>query len=285
MPDFPRTQIEDTSISRMIIGTNWFLGYSHTSKAQDDFIKQLGTRQHIAEVLKVYLQNGVDTIMGVRPESPHLSAAIKDAEDAIGRKMILISTPSMDLSDSSTAADQNARILDAQAALGTKICMPHQSTTDALVDRRSHRIAGMEKFCAMIRQRGMIPGLSTHMPETPVYADESNLDVGTYIQIYNAAGFLMQIEIDWVHRMIWNARHPVITIKPMAAGRVMPLVGLAFSWATIRPIDAVTVGTMTADEAREVIDISLSILENRRATVELQRTRSKESVETRCGKK
>ena len=46
----------------------------------------------------------------------------------------------------------------------------------------------------------MIPGLSTHMPETPIYADESGLDVDTYISIYNAMGFLMQIEVDWVQR-------------------------------------------------------------------------------------
>ena len=40
-----------------------------------------------------------------------------------------------------------------------------------------------------------------------------------------------------------------------------------------------TVGTMTPDEAREVIEISLSILEARSAIVELQRTRSKASLD------
>jgi hypothetical protein len=124
-----------------------------------------------------------------------------------------------------------------------------------------------------------VPGLSTHTPEVPVYADAMNLDVATYIQIYNSAGFLMQIEIDWVHRMIWGRKKPVIVIKPMAAGRIPPLVGMAFVWSTIRPEDMVCVGTLNADEARELIDISLSILERRAPTVELQRTRSKESVE------
>jgi len=42
-------------------------------------------------------------------------------------------------------------------------------------------------------------GLSTHMPESIVFADETNLDVGTYIGIYNAAGFLMHVEVDWMH--------------------------------------------------------------------------------------
>jgi hypothetical protein len=130
----------------------------------------------------------------------------------------------------------------------------------------------------MIRDRGMLPGLSTHMPETIAYADASGLDVDTYIAIYNAAGFLMHLEADWVHRIIWSAKHPVITIKPMAAGRLLPLVGLGFCWATIRDIDMVTVGTATPDEAREVIEISRSILERTTTRFELQKTRSKQTV-------
>jgi len=80
--------------------------------------------------------------------------------------------------------------------------------------------------------------------------------------------------------MIWSRAKPVITIKPLAAGRLHPLVGLAFVWATLRPIDMVCIGTMTPDEAKEVVEISLSVLENRAADMELQRTRSKASVDS-----
>jgi hypothetical protein len=169
--------------------------------------------------------------------------------------------------------------LDESASIGTRVCMPHQQTTDALLDRTTRTIRRMDRVCAMIRERGMIPGLSTHMPETVPYADETGLDVATYIQIYNAAGFLMQVELDWVHRIIWNAKRPVIVIKPLAAGRLMPLAGLAFTWATIRDKDMVCVGTQSPDEAREVIEISLSLLERRAPAMDLQRTRSKRSVE------
>jgi hypothetical protein len=158
--------------------------------------------------------------------------------------------------------------------------MPHTTSTDQLVDQRLRRIKNMDVYCRMIRQHGMVPGLSTHMPESIVYADESGLDVATYISIYNAAGFLMHLEVDWIHRLIWKAKRPVITIKPMAAGRLLPLVGLGFVWATLRDCDMVTVGTMTPDEAKEVIEISLSILERRADNVTLQKTRSKESVVT-----
>jgi len=55
-------------------------------------------------------------------------------------------------------------------------------------------------------------------------------------------------------------------------------VGLAFVWATIRDQDMVTVGTSSPDEARELIELSLALLERRAAGIDLQSTRSKESL-------
>ena len=280
MTELPRTQIEDLSVPRLIPGTNWFVGYSHTSAAQDKLIKEFQTREKLADLLEVFFRAGADAIYGGDPDLTFLEDAIRDAEDRTGRKCIKIRIPSFDLSGTTEARDDNLRTLDTYTEMGCDIMMPHQCTTDALVDKKTRTIREMDFFISAIRERGIIPGLSTHMPETPIYADEMGLDVGTYIQIYNAAGFLMQIEIDWVHRMIWERSKPVITIKPLAAGRLHPLVGLAFSWATLRDIDMICVGCFTADEAREVVDISFSQLERRASTVELQRTRSKASVES-----
>ena len=142
----------------------------------------------------------------------------------------------------------------------------------------SGEIRDIDRYTRMIRERGMVPGLSTHMPETVVLADTTAADVETYIQIYNAAGFLMQVEADWVLRVIRTAQKPVMTIKPLAAGGLLPVVGLAFVWNTIRDQDMVVIGTTTPDEAREVIDLSLDFLQRRMPDHELQRTRSKKSL-------
>jgi len=276
--EFPRTQIENLSVSRLIMGTNWWLGYSHTSQAKDKEIVRRCTAEYVAEMIEAYLGSGVDTLLGPLP-SPALQKGIQIAQQKAGRKVIYLVTPSLNLAGDAKADDENRRTFNQCAQLGCAVCMPHTSTTDALVDRVTHTIRGMDKFCRLIREAGMIPGLSTHMPEAPVYADESGLDVGTYIQIYNAVGFLMQIEVDWVHRMIWQCQKPVITIKPLAVNKLPPLAGLAFNWSTIRDQDMVCVGTSSPDEVREVVEISLSILERRTPVVQLQRTRSKASVE------
>jgi hypothetical protein len=274
---FPRTLVGGVSLPRLIIGTNWFLGYSHTSLAKDKFIKDFQTRKRIASVLKVFLDRGIDAVMG--PLHPHLEESIKDAEQHAGRHITRVYTPIFDLEPDSASETGPAKVLDQCAEYTATFCMPHQCVTDALLDRRAGTIRDLDLYTRLIRERGMIPGLSTHMPETVIYADNMNADVETYIQIYNSAGFLMQVEADWVMRVISEAKKPVMTIKPLAAGKVLPVVGLAFVWNTIRDQDMVTIGTTTPDEAREVIDLSLDLLARRMPENELQKTRSKRSLQ------
>jgi hypothetical protein len=276
MTAFPRTTVGGVSVSRMLIGTNWFLGYSHTSKAKDMFIKSYQTRERVADILTVFLQHGVDTVMGM--PVPMLRDAIQDAQDRTGRGAKLILTPGFSILPGGPKEMEPERVFDRCKELGATFCFPHQSVTDALLDRMHRKIRDIDRYTAMIREREMIPGLSTHMPESVIIADKTGADVETYIQIYNAAGFLMQVEADWVMRIIRDASKPVMTIKPLAAGRLLPVVGLAFSWNTIRDQDMVTVGTTTPDEAREVVELSLDLLERRIPDNELQRTRSKASL-------
>ena len=277
MTEFPRTSVGGHSLPRMLIGSNWFLGYSHTSRAQDKFIKDFQTRESIADIITVFLEYGIDAVMGMA--NPLLHEATQEAEQRTGRAVTRILTPAFNILPGGPAENDPEPAFDQCKEFGATFCMPHQCVTDALMDRMHKTIRDLDRYTQMIRERDMIPGLSTHMPETVVYADAMDADVETYIQIYNALGFLMQVEVDWVMRVIRDAKKPVMTIKPFAAGRLQPPVGLAFSWTTLREQDMVTVGTTTPDEAREVIEWSLDILSRQASNVELQTTRSKHSLQ------
>ena len=274
---FPRTCVGGVSLPRLLVGTNWFLGWSHTSLAKDDFIREYQTRPRILTMLKVFLEYGIDAVMA--PLSSYLDDSICEVEQQTGQKVTRIYTPAFDLNPDAAPAERAEAVFDHCAALGATFCMPHQSVTDALLDRRAGLIRDVNQYTRMIRERGMIPGLSTHMPETVVYADRMEADVETYIQIYNSAGFLMQVEADWIMKIIREAKKPVMTIKPLAAGRILPLVGLAFVWNTIRDQDMVTIGTTTPAEAHEVIELSLDFLNRRLPDNKLQETRSKKSLQ------
>ena len=63
---FQRTEVAGVSLSRMIIGTNWMVGYSHTGPAADEMIQNRhSTPETLVPMFKAYLDNGVDTIMGL----------------------------------------------------------------------------------------------------------------------------------------------------------------------------------------------------------------------------
>ncbi len=273
MEKFPRVEVGEVSLPRIIVGSNWFLGYSHTSAAKDRFIKEYQNRDRIADVLEVFLRYGINAVMA--PPSDLMAEAIEEAQQRTGKQIIAIYTPGPDSDGEETGLVEGIKW---SAEHGGTFCFPHQSFTDPRVDRRTRSIEDIEPWLQMIREHGMIPGLSTHMPETIVYADRCNLDLASYTQAYNALGFLCPVETDWIAHIVQQAKKPVMIIKPLAAGRLLPPTGLAFVWSTIREQDMVVIGTLTPYEAEEDIEISLALLEKRAAGVKLQNTRSKKSL-------
>lgn len=276
---FPRTTVGGVSVSRLIIGTNWLLGWSHTSPAADHHINEMNRNpKAIAAMVETFLSAGVDTIMGPLSDHPVSLEGIAAAEQKTGKRVIRVDTPIIPVDDSPAARKEAAAVFDRVKKGGATFCLPHHSSVEQLVNKGKKTIERLPDYLSMIRDRGMIPGLSAHMPELIIYSDLNEYDVETYIQIYNCAGFLMQIEVEYINKVIWDAKKPVMTIKAMAAGRVSPFVGLNFVWATIRPQDMVTIGCMSPREAMEDIELSLAAIERRRPAMEGRASPSKTDI-------
>ena len=266
---FPRTTVGGLSLPRLLVGTNWLLGFSHTGKAADANIKRLlSTREAIADVVETFVKAGVDAVMGPLSAQPLMQAGIETAEDRTGLPIIRIDTPVINVDDTAPARREAEAVFDKVKAGGAAFCLPHHQSVEQLVNKNKREITRLPDYLAMVRERGMLPGLSAHMPELILFSDEQGYDVETYIQIYNCLGYLMQIEVEYIHKVIWGARKPVMTIKPLAAGRTTPFIGLSFVWNTIREQDMVTVGCMTSEEAAEDIEFSLAAIEHRMHRVE-----------------
>ena len=79
---FPRTTVGGVSLPRILMGTNWLMGYSHRSPAADMGIRErYATPEAYFPVLEAYLNYGIDAIMGPFSGDPLATAAIKYAED------------------------------------------------------------------------------------------------------------------------------------------------------------------------------------------------------------
>ena len=210
---FPRTEVAGVSMPRLLIGTNWMLGYSHTSVAADNYIlEKVKNRDAIAEIVEAFLGYGIDAIMGPLSNCEQMMDGVKLAEERTGKGVIRVDTPIINVDDTPEARRETEAIIAQSRTTGCAFCLPHHSSVEQLMNKNKHEITRLPDYLKMIRDNGLIPGLSAHMPECIVFSDEQGYDVETYIQIYNCMGFLMQVEIEYIHKVICSAKKPVMTI-------------------------------------------------------------------------
>lgn len=261
---FPRTEVGGLSLPRMLIGSNWMLGYSHQGPARDQSIRDKhSTRESFFPTIKAFAENGIDAIMAPIAGNDLLVDGLEYAGDQLGKKLIYIDTPIINVDDNAQAGREAEEKIKSCAKIGAEICLLHHSSIEQLVNKNKGTMDRLPDYLKMIRDAGMIPGVTAHMPEIVDYCDNNEYDVETYVQIFNCMGFLMQVEIESVIKTIHAAKKPVMTIKPMAAGRVTPYVGLTFNWNVLREKDMITCGCYNAREAYEDIEISRAALEHR----------------------
>ena len=108
MNEFPRTTVGGVSLPRMLMGTNWMLGWSHTSASADEMIRRrYQSVEAFKPVLEAYLRHGVDAIMApFDGPSQHLLEAIRDTEQKLGRGIILVDTPTINVDDNPQARQE-----------------------------------------------------------------------------------------------------------------------------------------------------------------------------------
>ena len=277
--EFPRTTVGGVSLPRMLIGSNYIFGFSHKGQAADTFIREFHScPDATAKVLEAYLQYGIDAWMGPFSSYPNCAEIIKPVLDKLSRKIILIDTPVLNMDDNEAARKETRDVIKRSAGLGSALCLIHHQSCEQLVNKNKQTLERLPDYTDMIRQAGLVPGLSAHMPEIIQYSDLNGYDVETYIQIFNCLGFLMQVEVESVIKIIHEAKKPVMTIKPMASGRTTPYVGLTFNWAVLREQDMVTVGCFNEHEVHEDVEISLAALERRLPKLEKRSSPGKSSA-------
>ena len=240
------------------------MGGSHRTQARDMHIKGIfDNKNAVAEMIEAYLEYGVDTIIGCLANAPFALDGIKLAQDRTGKRVYYIELAVWDTADNKEARHDAQAVIKNCKNVGVDICIPLHVCVERLLNKQTRKIERIEDYINMIREHDMIPGLSAHDPEVLEVTDENDYDVETYIQIYNAAGFLMQVEVERVHELIHQSKKPVLTIKPLAAGHLNPFVGLTFVWNTLRTKDMVAIGCMTPGEVHEVVEYSLAAIEQR----------------------
>ena len=265
---FPTTTVDRLELSRMLCGSNTFFAFSHFSQARSTWLRRYFTEERILEVMRRSAQLGVTGVVsGPQPQMPGLLHRLREET---GLVMHWIATPGK------AAAEETVPDIEWCAQNGAEICMLHPSFTDRHLHTADGEISGAQELLDRIRSLGMIPGLCTHRPETLRVATDAGYDAEVFILPFNLAGFLMPVETDWQGRVIRETPKPVICIKPLAAGRVMPPSGIPFVYRYSKPNDMMCIGMLSPEEVEEDVAIALAAISGRTIEQELTLTRSKE---------
>ena len=268
--DMPMTVIGGHKVSRLMCGSNSFFGFSHISAARDAWIRRTFTDELVTEVMVAGAKLGVNCfISGPLDRFVRIREAI---EKATGVHTVWFATPG------GANLEELKDGIRKTADLGAEFCMPHTCWTEAYLDVANMKIHGYPEAAELIRKLGMVPGLSNHRPESLRVCMKQKYDCETLTLPFNSAGFLCSVETDWTARLIQDCPIPIISIKPLASGRLMPPTGFSFVYQHIKPTDTVAVGVLSAEELEEDVKLALQYTAGAAERVELTTSRSKAAL-------
>jgi len=267
---FPRVKIEDIDLGKVVCGTNQFVGITHRWNPFDMLLHLIRFRKAktVAKYMEyLFREHGVNSCVSSPREK--VRNAIRIVEKKVGEKFHWICTPSVRTTVKGFERDIFKQI-DWCAEQGVTFCGPHRMYTDNALDMQDLKIGGPEmkeqnsqmfkgglisqdvlaNTCAIpypeiaeyIRDKGMIPMLSSHYIETIEAVEKQGYDAQMVIQPFNKKGFESNTDPAILARKIKNTKVRILNIKPMAAGRIPPREGLAFCAKTIKKKDLLVVG-------------------------------------------
>ena len=236
----PRIPLEHLKISRLICGTNPFVGISHHGLRGLKFRIHYRKVERIEEIM-LYLaqEHGINAC--ISSPRDNIAHAIKTVERETGQDFYWICSPSRRITAKGLKPNIYTQIqwcADHQVS----VCAPHRNYTDKALNRDKRIIEGVEDILASIRDKGMITGLTCHSAEIVRIVEERKYDVPIVVQPLNPLGYQSNVPPSELIKIIQNTKLQILVIKPMAAGRITPEIGLSYAFKHIKPSDFVSCG-------------------------------------------
>jgi hypothetical protein len=242
------TQFHHLTVSRFILGSNPFSGFSHQSPETDWDMRHYFSSVHIKALLCQAEALGVNTLLA-RTDF-HMMRVILEYRDEGGALQWFAQT-------CPEVGSHEACILRA-STYGAKACHIHGGVMDNLFAQG--KLAEIPPALDLIREKGMLAGIAAHNPRVIEWAEE-HLDLDYYLCCYynptrrdekadhvsGATEFYREEDRTAMTELIPMLSKPVVHYKILAAGRNDPAAAFAFAASKMRQNDAVCVGIYPRD--------------------------------------
>jgi len=272
-PLLPTVKFGKTDITRLIIGSNPFYGYSHFNSILDSHMRDWYTVERKMEILHNCVAGGINTW-----QLHYNTQPVEDFKRyrAEGGKMNLILLGDFALMKDLTLIPKVAREV---APLGIG---HHGNRTDERF--RDGEMGKVREFLKAVRDSGVMVGLSTHNPNVIDTVESQNWDIDYYMTcMYRVSRTQEEARKEFgeaplgesffekdperMCKMVRQTRKPCLAFKVLGAGRNIskPEVlegAFRFVLSNIKPTDAVIVGMYPRfkDEIKQNVEVVRNIL-------------------------
>lgn len=245
------TSIDDLKVSRVLLGSNPFSGFSHQGIERDEQMVRYYTVARIKQTLFEAERVGITGL--VARTDFHIIRMLLEYRDE-GGKLAWMAQTCPEVGPTEVCVRRAARG-------GAPACHIHGGVMDHLVaaGRGDEAKAAIE----MIRSNGMKAGIAGHTIEVFEWARD-NLDVDYYMccyynptpraadpeHVHGAQEEYRSEDREAMVKVIPTLEKPVIHYKIMAGGRNDPRKAFAFCRRHLRPQDMVCIGVFTGDDPR-----------------------------------
>ena len=240
--------IGDVRVSRFILGSNPFSGFSHQGIEEDSAMRHYYTAARIKETIRNAESLGIDTLIARADQ--HVIRVLMEYWDEGGTVQWFSQTcPELGSPESSINRAKN---------YGAAACYIHGGVADNLF--ANDKLDRIPPLIERIKEEGMLAGIAGHVPGVHEWAEE-HLDVDFHMcchynpiprddipeHVSGCKEAYLEEDRRRMTETVQRLSKPVIHYKIMAAGRNDPNEAFAYAAKAMRPNDAVCVGVYTKD--------------------------------------
>lgn len=252
---------KDLSVSRFILGSNPFSGFSHQRPETDWAMRHYFSSSRIKETLREAESLGVNTL--IARADFHVMRTLMEYRDEGGTLQWFAQT--------CPEVGSHATCIERASAYGAKACHLHGGVMDYQFAQR--QLDDVQPAIDMIREKGMLAGIAAHNHHVIEWA-EQHLDLDYYLCCYynpshrdehaahnpDETEFYLEEDRKAMTDLIASLTRPVVHYKILAAGRNNPAEAFAFAASKMRANDTVCVGIYQKDRP-EILQEDVRLLE------------------------